>query len=540
MNPTPRWVLAVALFLLGSALFAAAYCQSPLYYSNQNQYFLHGLARAGYGHLEGDWLANTVDPTPAFSTLVRVTAEHAHPWAFYAYHALLLGAYGAAMLALFLSLVGSDVAARRWPAFLVLFVLLHSGVARWLSYRVVNSDYVWFFQAGVAGQYVLGAMLQPSVFGVLLVVAIALFANDRPYLAGVSTGLAGAMHSTYFLPGALLTLGFLTSLLVQRRMRDAVGLGALALLFVLPAVIYAWVSFRPTSAEDFALAGDILVNLRIPHHSRTDLWLDTVAMVQLGGVVVAILLVWRTPLFLALLVPSLFAALLTVAQAVTKNESLALLFPWRISAVLGPIATTIVLARLLQVVPLEGAVVRAVSLIGVGLLVAGGVWISYNREAFRSDDDELPMLEFVRGSCASGDVYLIPVRVPELVAATRGSLSSDFKPLAQKKGDSKIIPIDLQRFRLHARAPIYVDFKSIPYKDTDVIAWRERLFRARDLYKTLAAGRAKEVDDDLRRLNITHVVVQAGTPIAGLGWELLHEDPAYRVYRIPAKPSATP
>ena len=62
---------AALLFLAGSAVFAAAYCQAPLFYSNQNQYFLHGLARAGEGTLSDDWLANTRDPTPAFSKLFR-------------------------------------------------------------------------------------------------------------------------------------------------------------------------------------------------------------------------------------------------------------------------------------------------------------------------------------------------------------------------------------------------------------------------------------------------------------------------------------
>src|SRR5436190_4895343 len=95
-----RFVLPIVLFLVGAAVFAAAYCQAPLYYSNQNQYFLHGLAGAGTGLLREDWLANTRDPTPVFSALVSFTARHLHPRAFYAYYALLMGAYAAAMLGL--------------------------------------------------------------------------------------------------------------------------------------------------------------------------------------------------------------------------------------------------------------------------------------------------------------------------------------------------------------------------------------------------------------------------------------------------------
>jgi hypothetical protein len=526
----------VALFLAGSAVFSAAYCQAPLYYSNQNQYFLHGLARAGYGLLDEDWLANTADPTPAFSTLVALTARHLHPWAFHVYHALLLGAYAAAMLGLFAWLAGPETAARRWPAFLLVFVAVHSALARWLSYRLAHDDYPWFLQAGVAGQYVLGAMLQPSVFGVLLVLAVCLFARGRPFLAAVFTGLAGDLHATYLLPGAMLTLGFMTALLAERRLRAALGVGALALVLVLPAVAYVLLRFGPTSPEAYALAQDVLVNLRIPHHARVDLWLDPVAGLQIVWVVLALALTWRTRLFPVLAVPFALAALLTGAQVATGSRALALLFPWRVSAVLVPIATTVVLSRLvaLPALPLGGKAVGLASAFGVAALAGAGVWIMANRMGFRLGDDELPMMDFVRGSRSPGDVYLVPVRVPDLTKQPRGSLSSDFKPLAEKKVSTRVIPVDLQRFRLYTGAPIYVDFKSIPYKDTDVLEWRDRLFQARSLQEEVAAGRLDSALAELRRLGVTHLVTPAGQRLSAPGLEWTYEDSAYQVYRLTA------
>ena len=45
-----------------------------------------------------------------------------------------------------------------------------------------------------------------------------------------------------------------------------------------------------------------------------------------------------------------------------------------------------------------------------------------------------------------------------------------------------MIPVGLQRFRLHTGAPIFVDVKSIPYKDVDVIEWpRAHALRQADL-----------------------------------------------------------
>ena len=50
----------------------------------------------------------------------------------------------------------------------------------------------------------------------------------------------------------------------------------------------------------------------------------------------------RTTLFLTLSVPFGLATVLTIAQAVTGHPTLALLFPWRVSAVLVPIVALIV------------------------------------------------------------------------------------------------------------------------------------------------------------------------------------------------------
>src|SRR5262245_50593848 len=101
-----RSALPLALFVAGTTFFAFVYCQAPLYYSNQNQYFVHGLANAGVGQLHDDWLANTFDPTPVFSALVTATARWLHPWMFHVYYALLSGLFAASLFGLFVIITG--------------------------------------------------------------------------------------------------------------------------------------------------------------------------------------------------------------------------------------------------------------------------------------------------------------------------------------------------------------------------------------------------------------------------------------------------
>src|SRR3990170_1010331 len=82
-----------AAILAWGLLFSLVYAQSPLYTSNQNQYFLHGAARAGLGFLAQDWLARTVDSVPVFPLLVTWSYRYFHEALFYLYFALLCAVY---------------------------------------------------------------------------------------------------------------------------------------------------------------------------------------------------------------------------------------------------------------------------------------------------------------------------------------------------------------------------------------------------------------------------------------------------------------
>jgi hypothetical protein len=533
------------LFVVGTAAFAAAYCQAPLYYSNQNQYFLHGLAAAGpeYGYLHEDWLAGTRDPTPLFSALVAFTARHLHPWGFHVYQALLLGIYGVAMLGLFDAVAGRETARRRWPLFLALFVAAHAALPRWCSYRWLGADYPWFLQAGLAGQYVLGPMFQPSVFGVLLVVAVALFARGRTYPAAFCAALAAVLHFTYLLSAGMIVLGMIAALLAERRPYHALGAGALALALALPVAAGVLLYFGPTSPVTSAEANAILVNFRIPHHARPDLWLDAVAVAQVAWVVLAAVLARPARLRYLLAVPALLALLLTLAQVATHSDTLALLFPWRVSSVLVPVATTVVLSRLAAALPpfADTPPARVVSAAAVAVCVAGGVWISVRGVGFRSSDEELPLLNYAREHRGDGGkLYFLPVHVPDLAATTHGSLSSDFKPLADKQRDGRVIPVDLQRFRLYTGVAIFVDFKSIPYKDTEVLQWHARLRLAREWQDRIQAGELHAVLAEMRLLRITHLVVSAGSDVADDGLEKVYGEGPYWVYRLGPGPDHEP
>jgi hypothetical protein len=526
---------AIALFAGSAVVFAAVYPQAPLYYSNQNQYFLHGLALTGEGRLQEDWLASTGDPTPIFSGLVALTARFLHPLLFHVYYAILFGVYAVSLLGLFCAIAGEEVGGRRWLVFAALALLVHSGIARWASYRLFGDDYPWFLQAGVAGQYLLGAMFQPSAFGVLLVTAVCLFVHDRPMAAIFCVCLAATVHSTYLLPAGMFTLGMMVALSREGRHREGLKLGATALVLVLPITLFVLLRFGPTSAEAFARAQEVLVHVRIPHHALPRLWIDEVAVLQLIWIAVAIWLARPARLRTVLAVAFMFSVLLTIVQVATESNTLALLFPWRVTAALMPIATVVIVARLLAVLPgsiAEGTVTKLAAALVVAGLAGAGLWISATRQGFQTDDEELRVMEHVRRTALSGDVYFLPVRVPKLAATTRGSLSSDYKPLPDKERDARVIPVNLQRFRLHAAAPIWVDFKSIPYLDVEVLEWHTRLQFAEAILEQLKNGADSAALAELRSRRITHLVLPRAIELQHDEVEKTYQDPLYAIYRL--------
>jgi hypothetical protein len=89
---------------------------------------------------------------------------------------------------------------------------------------LLRHDYLWYFQAGLAGQYVLGPIFHPSIFGVLLLLSIYPSVQDRP--------LAAVCHATYLLAAAILTIAYhlCSCLILVPAARIAGGSWALAFL----------------------------------------------------------------------------------------------------------------------------------------------------------------------------------------------------------------------------------------------------------------------------------------------------------------------
>jgi hypothetical protein len=177
LNTKERLLLFGKLLL--ALVFAVSFRQLPLYSSNQNTYFLHGLANAGVGHLSSDWLAQTTDPVPVFSALVSVTVYIFGENIFYLYQIIIQGIYAYSILGVGSSIFRFKSLGIKYLFYFVLIAELHVGfLAHFLSVVPIFHHLTYsinpngILTSGVAGQCILGPFFQPSVFGVFIILSI--------------------------------------------------------------------------------------------------------------------------------------------------------------------------------------------------------------------------------------------------------------------------------------------------------------------------------------------------------------------------------
>ncbi len=165
-------LLSINYFLFWALVSAISFTPWPLYTWNQNHKFLPGLADAGLGFLRKDWLAGTTDAFPVFSLLVTATYQSLHEYLFYFYYILICGVYIYSMVGIASNVYNVRSSRPKYFAYLALILAIHSSAGRYLWYRVFGVDHLWYLQTGVAGNYIIGSVFEPLMFGVLLVLSI--------------------------------------------------------------------------------------------------------------------------------------------------------------------------------------------------------------------------------------------------------------------------------------------------------------------------------------------------------------------------------
>jgi hypothetical protein len=428
------WLLAFIACLSTSQL--------DLFTSNQQTYLVRAVALTRAPRiLAPDWFVRTADPVPGFTVLAEPLVALGE-WATRLANALL----GATLLVSLAELArGPEIVATRAPAraigWVALFALLW--VALPASVRTLVFD-------GVADQRAYSDYLQPSNAGVLLVLAVALALREQSLAAALAGAAAAWLHPTYLLSAGLLVLGLcLIDVRAGHQPSHGIRVALLGCLALAPPALWALRAFAPTPALANQ-ASQVLVNERMPHHALLGAWLGPGALLRIAVVVLAIVLMHgRTRALLALCASATLAA--TALVAVLGRPDLRLLFPWRTSVWLVPTSMALLFGWLSAAFSRERA--QWLRLCLVPLLAACGY-------------------RFLRPNSRAAPEDYLGVALARRV------------PVPERERWALLVPVNWESVRLNAPADIYVDFKSHPYKDNEVLEWWRRVKLARAVFRS--------------------------------------------------------
>lgn len=568
--PKPQTALAWLIWTVaaGLAVVAVSGYTAP-FSSNQNTYFLHGLAAAGYGELARDWMTAHADTFPLFTHLITAMYWFGRPVGdalAFVFYVLSCGVY---VLAIYL------ICRRFYPKlaspsvllpFLAVLAFFHSS-----ALSTATDGLTAVPALGVALFYPLGGIFQPQAFAVLLLAGLAAFVWNRPLWGAALIAAGCVMHPAFLACGGLLVLGMLIALWRQEgRFVPVLMTGGPALLIVLPMVVYIAMTYAAADPEVTREAHRLMAVFRSPHHTLPSRWLWDPAtglaadvLVKLSLCAAAIVLLRRTPLAWALGTSVVGMAAVTFAYAVTGNHSIGVAYPWRGFALVVPLSTALVtawtLSRYGRLLGISGPENEGTSFPAFGhrlrrpkfmpVLLAGRDGAPFpaptrqDEAATQADGGKkiaglavaprpgVLSVMIVIGLCALGAYASIlnHARRFETTKALHAFVREDV-------GSSHLylIPstdLTMMSFRLETGAPLFVDLKSHPVTADGFLEWHRRLKLAAAAYnpghKINCAWLGRLLAAEAR---ITHVVSSdKRPPCSGLG--RVYQDNHYSVWK---------
>ena len=466
---------------------------SGLYIDNQHTYFVQGLRLSGlHPYLENDWFAQTkplhiaftvlvmgldrlhllapaVTVLDVFSRLIFLTGVGLMANALWQMAAGEKQQESAAWRAAFCLAVITIYLLSLWPVF-QLSALFDSWGMPWIAKAWNKFGFYYSFGGFASFRY----YVEPATFSMLIFPALALLPYRRWRWAAGLLGAAALFHASFLIHTGAIVGVLALYLFLHREKRAAWQVVLIYAVFVLPLVIYMLTQMAdPYTAQ----ANQILALNRVPHHTLPSRWWDTTEWVHTGVVLVALgVFSWRGrgPLRWILLATVAYMSAGIAYVALSGDMNIAILMPWRASGYLYTVAQLIVLTAGLF------AVVKVLA----HLHLSAGRWVLLF----------VPIALLVQSIAAYGLFRVLP---GEYADSTTDPVYPFYQLVQNNTPEDAVflIPTGQTGFRLGAQRAVYVDWKSHPYKGSQVLEWWQRIQFAQDFYQLEGAERQLACQD---------------------------------------------
>ncbi len=513
------------LYLLVSVLLVLVY-PFDLYFPIGNQciYFFWGMMNSGFGFLENDFLATQADPFPLFSWVVQYSFRFFGSNCFLFWYWLLNLVYVVAFFEIMDVVRATPSPLERAGVRLLLFLFAHSTLIWGLFFsRFFNLDLRWACDSGFAEQGILRGYFQPSVFGVFILLSVALFAKRRFLLAFVSAAIAACFHANYLLVSAVFICIYLLFLLKEKNYKTAIIGGVISFVIVFPYLIYVLKHFGTSSPETVEYVRN---NIKGHIHFDYHIWMNSKAFLQMTLIGFALWFARKTTLFFPLSIGLVVLVTLTFITYASGSIFLLSLTPWRISVVLVPVAVAIAVVRLSSVSNIK------LSNLIICIVLTATLSALYFRIFGNSSGDFIlkwRMLTLIVFVSTIGFVLLFEKYLPNvnlknftLLAALFLIVCLGLSGILLHKNDREsekelmefvsknssqeqhyLIPPELTDFRLATGAPVFVD--STIYHNNTLPEWDKRI---KIVNRFFAASDTVLLDSLVRNCGITHIIAK--------------------------------
>ena len=505
------------MFTAVSVVFMLALPFRDVYTVNQQHYFMHGLASAGYGYLANDWYVSTPDPYPLYSLLVSFTYTYLSMDLFYVYHAVCLGLFAFCLTGIVQRGLEQEFSIYRAVLMLTAIIIVFSVATSIDVSRVFGLDIrrvirMWH---GMADQYLVRRNFEPATIGVLLLVTAWLYLRGNRYLGCVIGGVAVSVDPVY-LPhfGLLAISGMILTKQSGATIRQLGFFALVVFLCALPAAIHVIGNFLNSDPVASQEATRIFVRIRAPHHHQIAEWFTPYSVFQLVLGFVVLILSRKKPFFI--IFAPLFAALtiILVVQGIAQNDRIGMFQPWRLSVMTTPLSLAALIGYAADFVSEhKDGVWRYVRYSAVpACIIVSLIWayrgVQYRNHTFRSRvyAKSEPVCTYVRNHASPTDQYILPWHFD-------GHENS---------------------FRFRTGVPLYVEWKTVSFYPDSTVEWYRRMSVHSEVYSRQPLSREfiHRLDSQER---LTHIVTNARRrarfdTVDGL--RSVYADRHYSIYRV--------
>jgi len=335
----------LALHLLTGLPLTIIYPMQELFSGNQNIYFLWGMAELLPNAFDADPLLNSPDPYPLFNWLISIfPVQFLSVWTTILY-VLLNTIYSFSLFGIANEVANIYRHKSRLFSFTAVFLFLHSAPIWGTYFNLISGfDLRWVWDSGIAEQGVLRGYLQPSVFGVFLLLSF-YFATRRNFSAAIlAIAPAAMMHANYLFLGGILTILYL----VQTRFeKKSIAVAGLLLLIVLPYSIYLANNFILVDAETKTLISEAVSKTYESNlHINPRNWVNAKLFLQIAVLFLGFFALRKSH------IQKLYFSILSISVALTvfayllDSTTLISLNPWRFSIILVPVSIAAIVSRI--------------------------------------------------------------------------------------------------------------------------------------------------------------------------------------------------